>query len=171
MLWLPLSGLRKLVRRQGECRRLLAHIHVPGQGEMVQADAAATAALPHLAKKREQARFPAPDAPIRLFPWPNRNGSVGWICRSRFARPVIPMSFKLFRRGPMRFAFRISLSWRSNRRSSQRITVSSSADLDGDGCRRGIRPGFIGGCGIIFDRLSRMETHPSSRVEHEIGEP
>jgi len=30
---------------------------------------------------------------------------------------------------------------------------------------------FIGGCGIIFDRLSRMETHPSSRVEHEIGEP
>jgi hypothetical protein len=34
-----------------------------------------------------------------------------------------------------------------------------------------IRPGFIGGCGIIFDRLSRMETHPSSRVEHEVGEP
>jgi hypothetical protein len=30
---------------------------------------------------------------------------------------------------------------------------------------------FIGGCGIIFGRLSRMETHPSSRVEHEIGEP
>jgi hypothetical protein len=27
---------------------------------------------------------------------------------------------------------------------------------------------FIGGCDIIFDRLSRMETHPSLRVEHEI---
>jgi hypothetical protein len=30
---------------------------------------------------------------------------------------------------------------------------------------------FIGGCDIIFDRLSRMETDPSSRIENEIGEP
>jgi len=30
---------------------------------------------------------------------------------------------------------------------------------------------FISACEIIFDRLSRMETHPSSRVEHEMGEP
>ena len=30
---------------------------------------------------------------------------------------------------------------------------------------------FISACEIIFDLLSRMETHPSSRVEHEMGEP
>jgi hypothetical protein len=46
-----------------------------------------------------------------------------------------------------------------------------SADLDGDGCPEEFAQAFIGGCDIIFDRLSRMETHPSSRVEHEIGEP
>src|SRR6516162_351388 len=48
---------RQLVRRQGECRRSLTHIRIPGQGKMVQEDAAAAAALPHLVKKREQASF------------------------------------------------------------------------------------------------------------------
>jgi hypothetical protein len=49
-----------LLQQQGECRRSPTHIRVPGQGEMVQEDAAAAAAaLAHLVKKREQARFEA----------------------------------------------------------------------------------------------------------------
>ena len=94
-------------------------------------------------QKTRTSPFPCTGCPNPVIPLAEQERlSRVDFCRSRFARPVIPMSFKLFRRGPMRFAFRISLSWRSNRRSSQRITVSSSADLDGDGCRRGIRPGF-----------------------------
>jgi hypothetical protein len=41
----------------GECRRSLTYIRVLGQGRMVQEDATVTAALPHLAKKCEQAHF------------------------------------------------------------------------------------------------------------------
>ena len=46
-----------------------------------------------------------------------------------------------------------------------RSVVSATA------AEEGFARAFIGGGDIVFGRFSRMETHPSLRVEHEIGQP
>jgi len=48
-------------------------------------------------------------------------------------------------------------------RPAGRIAASVSADLGRDAVEDEFARAFIGGCDLILDRLSRMETHPSSR--------
>ena len=52
----------------------------------------------------------------------------------------------------------LALQWETSRA----YAASVSADLGRDAVEDEFARAFIGGCDIIFDRLSRMETHPDS---------